>query len=84
VGWATVFVKGVDPGHKDLIKLTSGLLHEPRLFNAITESGLQFPLEHPTVDTAVIDETNEGFILVMEDLRVRATDTERCHLPVDR
>jgi hypothetical protein len=30
-GPATVFVKGVDPAHKDLIRLTSGLLHEPRL-----------------------------------------------------
>lgn len=33
-GPATVFVKAVDPDHKAMIKLTSGLLHEPRLFNS--------------------------------------------------
>lgn len=33
-GPATVFVKGADPAHKDLVRLTSGLLHEPRLFNS--------------------------------------------------
>lgn len=33
-GPATVFAKAVDPGHKEMIKYTSGLLHEPRLFNS--------------------------------------------------
>ena len=31
-GPATVFAKAVDPEHADLVELTSGLYHEPRLF----------------------------------------------------
>ncbi|BAX94505.1 aminoglycoside phosphotransferase [Mycobacterium shigaense] len=31
-GPATVFVKAADPAHKALIRLTSGMFHEPRLF----------------------------------------------------
>jgi hypothetical protein len=54
-GPSTVFVKAVDPDHKFLIKLTSGLLHEPRLFN----SNIELPLEHPLVYTAVIDEADD-------------------------
>lgn len=69
-GPATVFVKAVDPDHKFLIKLTSGLLHEPRLFN----SKVPLPLEHPRVYAAVIDETDEDFLLVMEDLTARGAD----------
>ncbi|MCP9274691.1 phosphotransferase [Mycolicibacterium sp. CAU 1645] len=66
----TVFVKAVDPDHKFLIKLTSGLLHEPRLFT----SKVPLPLEHPLVYAAVIDETDEDFLLVMEDLTARGAD----------
>ena len=31
-GPATVFAKAVDPAHAELVALTSGLYHEPRLF----------------------------------------------------
>jgi hypothetical protein len=51
-GPATVFAKAVDPEHADLVALTSGLYHEPRLFS----SGVVLPLDHPTVYTAIIDE----------------------------
>jgi Phosphotransferase enzyme family len=69
-GPATVFVKGVDPDHREMIKFTSGLFHEPRLFNA----GIELPLEHPVVYAAPIDEAAEDFVLVMEDLTARAAD----------
>ncbi|MGW0163289.1 phosphotransferase [Mycobacterium sp. NPDC003323] len=69
-GPATVFVKAVDPDHRELIKLTSGLLHEPRLFNA----DVDLPLEHPRVYAAAIDEAAEDFVLVMEDLTARGAD----------
>ena len=69
-GPATVFVKAVDPEHKAMVKLTSGLLHEPRLFN----SKVELPLEHPLVYAAVIDEADEDFLLVMEDLTARGAD----------
>jgi Phosphotransferase enzyme family len=69
-GPATVFVKAVDPDHKAMVKLTSGLLHEPRLFN----SKVDLPLEHPLVYAAVIDEADEDFLLVMEDLTARGAD----------
>src|SRR3954447_14042073 len=62
-GPATVFVKAADPAHKELIKVTSGLFHEPRLFS----SGVELPIEHPRVFAAAIDEASEDFILVMED-----------------
>ena len=42
-GPATVFVKAADPDHKELIRMTSGMFHEPRLFS----SGVELPLEHP-------------------------------------
>jgi hypothetical protein len=32
-GPATVFAKAVDPAHAELVALTSGLYHEPRLFS---------------------------------------------------
>ena len=51
-GPATVFAKAVDPDHAELVALTSGLYHEPRLFT----SGVELPLDHPTVYTALIDE----------------------------
>jgi hypothetical protein len=44
-GPATVFAKAVDPEHADLVALTSGLYHEPRLFS----SGVVLPLDHPAV-----------------------------------
>ncbi|MGK2870335.1 MAG: aminoglycoside phosphotransferase, partial [Mycobacterium sp.] len=73
-GPATVFVKAVDPDHKEMIKYTSGLLHEPRLFAAVKESGVRLPLEHPAVHAAPIDENAEEFMLVMEDLTARGAD----------
>jgi hypothetical protein len=77
-GPATVFVKAVDPEHKFLIKLTSGLLHEPRLFN----SKVVLPLEHPVVYAAVIDEVDEEFVLVMEDLAARGADPRDATRPL--
>jgi hypothetical protein len=77
-GPSTVFVKAVDPDHKFLIKLTSGLLHEPRLFN----SNIELPLEHPLVYTAVIDEADEDFLLVMEDLTARGADPRDATRPL--
>lgn len=69
-GPATVFVKAADPAHKALIRLTSGMFHEPRLFTC----GADLPLEHPAVYTALIDEPDYDFMLVMEDLRARGAD----------
>ncbi|MDT5077436.1 MAG: hypothetical protein QOJ80_2073 [Mycobacterium sp.] len=77
-GPATVFVKAVDPDHKFLIKLTSGLLHEPRLFNA----KIELPLEHPLVYAAAIDDVDEDFLLVMEDLTVRGADPRDATRPL--
>lgn len=69
-GPATVFVKAADPAHKELIRMTSGMFHEPRLFN----SGVILPLEHPMVYTALIDEDTYDFFMVMEDLNARHAD----------
>lgn len=69
-GPATVFVKAADPDHKELIRMTSGMFHEPRLFS----SGVELPLEHPMVYTALIDEDAYDFCLVMEDLAARGAD----------
>ena len=69
-GPATVFVKAADPAHKELIRMTSGMFHESRLFT----SGVDLPLEHPTVYAALIDEDAYDFFLVMEDLDVRQAD----------
>jgi hypothetical protein len=77
-GPASVFVKAVDPAHRDLVRLTSGLFHEPRLFN----SGVTLPLEHPTVYAALIDEAGEDFILVMEDLTARDADPRDATRPL--
>jgi Phosphotransferase enzyme family len=77
-GPATVFVKAADPDHKDLIRMTSGMFHEPRLFNC----GIALPLEHPTVYTALIDEANYDFILVMEDLTARGADPRDATRPL--
>ncbi len=69
-GPATVFAKAVDPEHADLVALTSGLYHEPRLFS----SGVPLPLDHPTVYTAIIDESRRDFLMVMEDVVARGAD----------
>ncbi|WP_319431409.1 phosphotransferase [Mycobacterium sp. RTGN5] len=69
-GPATVFVKAADPDHKELIRMTSGMFHEPRLFS----SGVELPLEHPVVYAALIDEEAYDFCLVMEDLTARGAD----------
>ena len=69
-GPATVFAKAADPAHKDMIRLTSGMFHEPRLF--INEVAL--PLEHPVVYSAAIDEADYDFVMIMEDLTARGAD----------
>lgn len=69
-GPATVFAKAVDPEHADLVALTSGLYHEPRLFT----SGIALPLDHPAVYTALIDEGNRNFVMIMEDVVARGAD----------
>lgn len=69
-GPATVFVKAADPDHKDLIRLTSGMFHEPRLFMA----NIDLALEHPIVHAAAIDEEAYDFVMVMEDLAARGAD----------
>jgi hypothetical protein len=60
-GPATVFAKAVDPAHADLVALTSGLYHEPRLFS----SGVVLPLDHPAVYTALIDEEHSVLVMMM-------------------
>jgi hypothetical protein len=69
-GPPTVFVKAADPDHKELIRMTSGMFHEPRLFMA----GADLPLEHPIVYSALIDEDAYDFVMVMEDLAARGAD----------
>ena len=69
-GPATVFAKAVDPDHAELVALTSGLYHEPRLFT----SGVELPLDHPTVYTALIDENRSDFLMIMEDVVARGAD----------
>ncbi|HEY9265556.1 MAG TPA: aminoglycoside phosphotransferase, partial [Mycobacterium sp.] len=69
-GPATVFAKAVDPEHADLVALTSGLYHEPRLFS----SAVPLPLDHPAVYTAIIDEDRRDFLMIMEDVVARGAD----------
>ncbi len=69
-GPTTVFAKAVDPDHADLVELTSGLFHEPRLFN----SKVALPLDHPKVYTAIIDEEGRDFMMIMEDVVARGAD----------
>ena len=57
-----MFAKAVDPAHADLVALTSGLYHEPRLFSC----GVTLPLDHPTVYAAVIDEERRDFLMVRQ------------------
>lgn len=77
-GPATVFVKAADPAHKDLIRMTSGMFHEPRLFM----SGVDLALEHPIVHTALIDEDAYDFVMVMEDLAARGADPRNSLTPL--
>lgn len=77
-GPATVFVKAADPAHKDLIRMTSGMFHEPRLFI----SGVELPLEHPVVYAALIDEGDYDFVMVMEDLNARGADPRDATRPL--
>jgi aminoglycoside phosphotransferase (APT) family kinase protein len=69
-GPTTVFAKAADPAHVELVALTSGLFHEPRLFT----SGVVLPLDHPTVYTAIIDEEGSDFLMIMEDVVARGAD----------
>ena len=69
-GPATVFGKAIDPAHAELVALTSGLYHEPRLFT----SGVVLPLDHPAVYTAIIDEAGSNFVMIMEDVVARGAD----------
>jgi sulfur transfer complex TusBCD TusB component (DsrH family) len=69
-GPATVFAKAADPAHVELVALTSGLFHEPRLFT----SGVVLPLDHPAVYTAIIDEEGSDFLMIMEDVVARGAD----------
>lgn len=69
-GPATVFAKAVDPAHADLVALTSGLYHEPRLF----ASEVALPLDHPLVYAALIDEERKDFLMIMEDVVTRGGD----------
>ncbi|HZU45778.1 MAG TPA: phosphotransferase [Mycobacterium sp.] len=69
-GPATVFAKAADPAHVELVALTSGLFHEPRLFT----SGVVLPLDHPTVYTAIIDEEGSNFLMIMEDVVARGAE----------
>lgn len=69
-GPATVFAKAVDPDHAELVALTSGLFHEPRLFT----SGVSLPLDHPSVYAALIDEPGSNFVMIMEDVVARGAD----------
>ena len=69
-GPATVFAKAVDPAHADLVELTSGLFHEPRLF----ASKVTLPLDHPKVYAAIINEEARDFLMIMEDVVARGAD----------
>lgn len=77
-GPATVFVKAIDPEHADLVELTSGLYHEPRLFLA----QVALPLDHPRVYRAVIDEERRDFLLLMEDVVARGADPRDATRPL--
>jgi hypothetical protein len=77
-GPATVFAKAADPAHKELIRMTSGMFHEPRLFTC----GVHLPLEHPVVYAALIDEPDYDFVMIMEDLTARGADPREATRPM--
>ena len=67
-GPTTVFVKAADPDHKELIRMTSGMFHEPRLFS----SGVELPLEHPVVYAALATDPSPHFWCLAVDRRYDA------------
>lgn len=77
-GPATVFAKAADPAHKEMIRMTSGMFHEPRLFIC----GVELPLEHPEVYTALIDKDDYDFVMIMEDLSARGADPRDATRPM--
>jgi hypothetical protein len=77
-GPATVFLKKVDPSHVALVEATSGLFHEPRLFS----SGVELPVDHPLVYTALIDEPMKNWVMVMEDIVARGADPRDATRPM--
>jgi Phosphotransferase enzyme family len=77
-GPCTVFAKAADPAHKALIRLTSGMFHEPRLF----ANRVPLPLEHPAVYSAAIDEADYDFVMIMEDLTARGADPRDATRPM--
>ncbi|BDE13015.1 aminoglycoside phosphotransferase [Mycobacterium kiyosense] len=77
-GPATVFAKAADPAHKEMIRMTSGMFHEPRLFTC----GVELPVEHPVVYTALIDEDDYDFVMIMEDLTARGADPRDATRPM--
>lgn len=77
-GPATVFGKAADPAHKEMIRMTSGMFHEPRLFTC----GAHLPLEHPAVHAALIDEADYDFVMIMEDLTARGADPRDATRPM--
>ncbi|MYR06849.1 phosphotransferase [Gordonia sp. SID5947] len=77
-GPASVFAKAVDPEHVVLHKMTSGLFHEPRLF----DSGVSLPIETPLVYAALIDADADNFCLVMEDMVARGADMRDATRPM--
>ncbi|NDZ96029.1 phosphotransferase [Streptomyces sp. SID6673] len=78
IGPATVFAKSADPEHVVLHKLTSGLFHEPRLFN----SGVTLPIECPLTYAALMDTDGDNFCLVMEDMAARGADMRDATRPM--
>lgn len=58
--------------------MTSGMFHEPRLFTC----GVELPLEHPIVYTALIDEDDYDFVMIMEDLTARGADPRDATRPI--
>lgn len=77
-GPTTVFAKAADPAHKEMIRMTSGMFHEPRLFTC----GVDLPLEHPVVYAALIDEDDYDFVMIMEDLTARGADPRDATRPL--
>src|SRR4051794_34485484 len=61
-----------------MIRMPSGIFHEPRLFTC----GVELPLEHPVVHTALIDEDDYDFVMIMEDLAARDADPRDATRPL--
>jgi len=71
-GPASVFVKAESdvPGRREIHARNGNLFNESLLFR----SGVDLPLEHPAVYTAIIDEDALDYLIVMEDLVARGAD----------